>query len=86
MGEMAERVARQLRTRGGLIAPDEMFTKLARAAIEAMREPTQAMADKGGDQFDWGPSGYYDAPQGSAYPEGVWRVMIDAALAELTER
>ena len=49
------------------------FLPLARAAIEAMREPTDAMTAEGGD-----------TPCGQFYPgsqaANIWRNMIDAAL------
>jgi len=44
----------------------------ARAAIEAMREPTKAMIERGSDQCDGSKSA----------AEGVWWNMLDAALAE----
>ncbi len=44
--------------------------KIARAAIEAMREPTEAMVD----------AGWADATAEDAI--GVWRAMIDEALKE----
>jgi hypothetical protein len=44
---------------------------LARAAIAAMREPTEAMVKKGGSEVDW-LRGLTDA----------WKAMIDAALSE----
>jgi hypothetical protein len=60
------------------------WIEIIRAAIEAMREPTEAMEKVAYEQFDWGPTGYSDAPQGGCYPRGCWSVMIDAALAEGT--
>lgn len=47
----------------------------ARAAIEAMREPTQAMLDAG-DEYDMQ---FVDE---GGYPWEYYRVMIDAALKE----
>jgi hypothetical protein len=43
---------------------------LARVAITALREPTQAMGDAvtGGDQYSW------------PNPDETWRAMIDEAL------
>lgn len=71
---MGERVARAIQVkldhefaeRGGLAA-DEMAAMAARAAIEAMREPTDAMVDVGEDE------------EGSI---NIWQAMIDAALNE----
>ena len=53
---------------GGL-ASDHVIEKIARAAIEAMREPTKSMLAIFADGDD------------PAYAED-WRTMIDAALAE----
>ncbi len=70
MSEMIERVAKALveawpswGTWG-----DEEARKGARAAIEAMREPTEAMVIAGGKQLD------------CAFERQCWRAMIDAAL------
>jgi hypothetical protein len=52
----------------------EMYDALARAAIEAMREPTEAMCDEGAKEHRWG-YGAYDA-------EVTWKHMISAALQE----
>jgi N-methylhydantoinase B/oxoprolinase/acetone carboxylase alpha subunit len=88
MSDMIERVARAIsahyvRLSGG---DSPIFDELtegerddlraeARAAIEVMREPTEAMCDAGGTEV-W--DRYEDD-----YPEGAaaaWRKMIDAAL------
>ena len=45
-------------------------------------EPTTAMVDAAGEQFDWGPPGYDDAPGGAAEPNKVYRTMIAAIRAE----
>jgi hypothetical protein len=45
--------------------------EVARAAIEAMREPTEAMAKGAWDRAD----------DNYLIPEAVWRAMIDAALS-----
>lgn len=82
MSEMVERVARAMlsahdwtqnhdRTESGWdsVSPDwqEVYRAMARAAIEGMREPTEAMLDAtGGDCRMWAP--------------GAWNLMIDAAL------
>lgn len=44
------------------------YAECARAAIAAMREPTEAMLEAGGDP-------YLDVPVSA-----IWRAMIDAAL------
>ena len=79
MNEMVKRVARAIYG-----AHRKNFTALelatARAAILAMCEPTDEMVSYADDQFDWGPSGYFDAPQGACDPRRCWQVMIDAAL------
>lgn len=77
MSSKLEEVARALREAvrntpdGKSISFEEMSFILARAAIEAMREPTQAMID----------AGYYPAVQNRG-AKSVWPVMIDAALSE----
>lgn len=64
--DMVERVARAIEDR--LRGKDFLsYEEAARAAIEAMREPTDAMADDG-----------YRAIKHGA--DAVWRAMIDAAL------
>jgi hypothetical protein len=91
MSEMVERVARAIAGRRAVRLIDtygideghlKNFIVLpvdiedARAAIAAMREPTAKMVDAGCDEEK---VGY--APDG-APADDVWRVMIDAALAE----
>ena len=71
MSEMIERVARaftglHIVTGEGSIVPAEA---VARAAIEAMREPTEAMHDAGSQDLEFRHQIY-----------GVWEAMIDAAL------
>lgn len=85
--EMVERVARRIcsanghnydrlvarRVSGELDQAD--YDRFARAAIEAMREPTEAMLRPAG----WLDNGYaMTVTEGIA--EEVWRTMIDAAL------
>ncbi len=85
MSEMVERVARTLclrhyRDRFPQMADESiqrnvdgnwhLFTKEARTAIEAMREPTSKMVERG---LDWA-DGWADAAR------QCWQVMIDAAL------
>lgn len=70
---MIEKVARAIALSNR--APDSddwpVYVNDAKAAIEAMREPTEVMVEDGQDaRLDGG--GYYD----------VWRAMIDAALRE----
>lgn len=80
MTEMVERVAKAIAEHGGsnwetcLKAPGQrmagMYRAMARAAIEAMREPTVEMCrDAAWD--DYGPDEC----------QTCWRAMIDAALA-----
>lgn len=68
MSEMLERVATVLAANAG---DGRDYTDAARAAIEAMREPTQAMRDAMNDDIDW------DGDAVRAYVAG-----IDAALKE----
>ncbi len=58
---------------GTTLSKHEALTLLARAAIEEMREPTDAMKMAGTHAYHSG-----DDP----VPEVVWRAMIDAARAE----
>jgi len=78
MSEMVERVARAIANNLGPLGDlryymsDEEAMSAARAAIEAMREPTDAMWDAGpviNDPNDYG-------------PQDVWDAMINAALAD----
>ena len=79
MSEMVERVARALAKKMrnsatvdngdlGHVIVDDLFDMryVARAAIAAMREPTEAMLDAG-----WGPSDL---------PSDKWRAMVSEAL------
>jgi hypothetical protein len=76
MTEMIERVARAMcdeRCDWGCRFVREYWITAARAAIEAMREPTDAMLEfrlffGSGEACQWAPH--------------VWRAMIDAALGE----
>lgn len=69
-------------------APDEraFMLAIARAAIEAMREPSEAMVKRGADtevMHSWGsPPSRKGAGEYVADPESIWSAMIDAALAE----
>jgi hypothetical protein len=80
MSEMIERVA--LAIDGAMFDSVQMpcgerQAFVARAAIEAMREPTNAMHKAGNDKMDSMVAG-----DGDAFCEHVWRLMIDAALSE----
>jgi hypothetical protein len=55
---------------------------LAAGYVIVPREPTEAMIDAAFDQMDWGPSGYFDAPQGSSDAAKCWAVMLDVALKD----
>lgn len=72
MAGMVERVARamSIADNGHAFADVRVhhYVPLARAAIEAMREPTEGMVDAG--------FGY------TGYPEETYKEMIDAALKE----
>jgi hypothetical protein len=91
MSEMIERVAKAVReyvaevevkSRGEIdVDVDGMVHSqmIARAAIEAMRDPTEEMKRAGLEEF----------PSSLAVKETaaeVWYAMIDAALAEPTEK
>lgn len=67
MSEMMMRVARALSDADHMADGD--YRKLARAAIEAMREPTEAMIAS--DQLPYSPGEMI----------GFWEIMIDAALS-----
>jgi hypothetical protein len=79
MSEMVERVARAIIAGFDEITePEERASvrKLARAAIEAMREPTEGMVNlllRNMSENEDNPNISYDAIE-------VWRAMIDEAL------
>lgn len=59
----------------------EKYSAMARAAIEAMREPTVAMEDapyEASLDIYWS----YNADGRPGSSEDVWRIMVDAALKE----
>lgn len=61
----------------------DVYRNMARAAIEAMREPTDGMVDAPYDaDIDFGPGGTGDV---QANPRNVWRAMIDKAIQESEE-
>lgn len=78
MNEMVERVARAIAGADRnqwdhMFAPRKaMFVCFARAAMAAMREPTEAMIDSGMN------TGY--APACDLEVDAHWRAMIDEAL------
>ena len=68
---MIERVARAIaQSRHGRTATDEEDLQDARAAILALREPSEEMIS----------AGYNAACSDRLYIKGSWRAMIDAAL------
>lgn len=77
MSEMIERVAREISACCKNDSDWELRKRMARAAIEAMREPTEKMIEAG--TVGW------DALDGSGIrpmfaPQRPYRAMIDAAL------
>lgn len=93
MSEMVERVARALyeatpfkQTAGGFEEQSDVYQRmcmvLARAAVAAMREPTQSMMVAGGLKAET--LMFEDASTGVIFKDmgEVFTVMLDAALAE----
>lgn len=88
MTEMVERVARTICEHDGGVpnaidvsdgrASWERYSGAARAAIEAMMEPTRAMTQAAGSHL-WDKHGVE-----SWAAEGVWQAMLSAALGEPT--
>ena len=78
--DMIERVAKCIYADCGLSLNE--CRGLARAAIAAMREPTEEMVAVGYDNFMWGPCGSTSDDLPDANPNDVWIDMIDAALEE----
>lgn len=86
MSEMVERVARAIADAGGSdfdqlpskhgpgFGLRNMYMNMARAAIEAMREPTEAMSEAM-RIANMNVAGGYDGPSG-------WEAAIDAALKD----
>ena len=73
---MVERVAQAIRAADDMsLAYMERTAKMARAAIEAMREPTSKMVEEGLNK----PKGMMDWRAAVACS---WRVMVDEALKE----
>lgn len=82
MSEMVERVGRALAKQEGYAYDPEPYDARARAAIEAMREPTEAMWDAA-EEHNSGGGGIMDdgSLERNVYDlEKVWPAMIDAAL------
>ncbi len=77
MSEMVERVAKALAACDN--SDWRAWVDDARAAIEAMREPTKAQLS--GASMAIGPWGGHGEAGPPSY-ERVWREMIDAALAQ----
>lgn len=87
---LLERVARAIapkawKTLGlppGFDRPSDQYRRAAslrhaRAAIEAMREPTEEMAEAGADK-----ASHCDLPVGAIAMQVGWQAMIDAALTK----
>jgi hypothetical protein len=73
MAEMIERVSRAIRDAEDNMAND--WLDVARAAIEAMREPTDEMLSAAGTRRP-----VDDEVMGPDHPWALWDSMIDAAL------
>ncbi len=98
MSEMVERVARAIQwgdfnwKTGGLessaLEPDweewgELYIFMARAAIAALRVPTDGMTKAGLNAVLGPPAHPLDLPsQSLIYPVSAWEAMIDAILEE----
>jgi hypothetical protein len=101
MSEMIERVARAISKARFLNGGNEDddgwddcsaglrndYRTQARAAVEAMREPTKEMWQAGtgaieeAQDFSTDSEGTYEVTTPSDYPGPCWRAMIDAALS-----
>ncbi|WP_037069720.1 hypothetical protein [Rhizobium favelukesii] len=83
MDSMVEKVASALlaetQNMGALAHHIPIETRLARVAIEAMREPTPEMIKEAYDNRD---PGFCDEPGDVMTPEETWGHMISAALKE----
>jgi hypothetical protein len=83
MSEMTVRVAKAIEAkRRELIALPlaRIYPDLARAAIEALREPTEAMIKAANATADLGGYGFGDGECVRGDPADVWKSMIDEAV------
>ena len=87
MSEMVERVARAIEQRASERQDLNAWRDYARAAIEAMREPTDAMARKADGLTDLvGPYEEANTPEARQDEfKCAWRAMIDKAIQESGE-
>lgn len=87
MDDMIERVGRALAKAENYAYDPIPYDDRARAVIEAMRDPTQAMI-KDGDatptSHSWGQSHLSAENAEFAMCEPIWQAMIDAALSRPT--
>lgn len=60
------------------------YGNAARAAIEAMREPTGEMKDVGADTLKFNPLTVTSEVDLNGFPSKTWQTMIDDALSEGT--
>jgi hypothetical protein len=75
MSEMVERVARAIEAKSDYVISQHHAKALARAAIEAMREPTAAMIEAEPDD-----DGEFNKTNSVAHARAFWQAMIDEAL------
>lgn len=78
MSEMVERVALAMKERAGLVIAETFWREIAKAGIEAMREPTHQMIEAGGlaiYERNGDPT-----PEAEAEAQVSWPAMIDVAL------
>lgn len=87
---MIEKVAKALYNTG-CCSNKQVANELARAAIEAMRDPTEAMMDCEGTATTWALTDKVESLSGGNEITfcgedlvrcGIWQAMIDAALKE----
>lgn len=83
--EMVERVARAIAESALHHGGWQELVPEARAAIEAFREPTEEMIERGRKapvNHSWGPATKNDTGEHVCDPETILDVMIDAALGK----
>lgn len=86
--EIIERVARVIEAKiveqfsGTLGLGDNAAKKIARAVIETMKEPTEAMRRFGGSAFDANVYMGGASQRGKDKADNLWRGMIDEALRD----